>query len=249
MRNLLAIIGIAMCELIAPQGTLYGQAGAAFEVSPATAPRNTFGTARPLRTPERIAFQAALVPEIVAFAYGFPLDRVEQRPQWMYDHRYNVAVTTTAPVDLPEQKLMLQKLLEDRFGLVIRRLSYESWVYYLVPGPKVTLTAAQEGDTAADTPKFSSKPKPDHQPGGIVVATHVSMSDLADWLYPRLKLPVVDKTGITGFFDFDIPGLALRSSADGTIQSVENALGLNFEVHRGTAETLIIDHSEKPSFN
>jgi uncharacterized protein (TIGR03435 family) len=74
------------------------------------------------------------------------------------------------------------------------------------------------------------------------------MSDLADWLYPRLQLPVFDKTGITGYFDFEIPEL-LRGGAEGTIRTVQNALGLNLEVHRGTAETLIIDHSEKPKFN
>jgi uncharacterized protein (TIGR03435 family) len=68
------------------------------------------------RTPQRIAFQATRVGDIMAFAYGLPLDRIERRPQWMYDDLYDVAVTTADPTGLPEQKLMLQKLLEERFA-------------------------------------------------------------------------------------------------------------------------------------
>jgi uncharacterized protein (TIGR03435 family) len=75
------------------------------------------------------------------------------------------------------------------------------------------------------------------------------MTDLAAWLYPQLQLPVLDKTGITGLFDIEIPGLPIKGGADGTIRAVRNALGLDLELHRGTAETLIIDHVEKPKEN
>jgi uncharacterized protein (TIGR03435 family) len=75
------------------------------------------------------------------------------------------------------------------------------------------------------------------------------MSDLAAWLYLQLGLPVLDKTGITGLFDIEIPGVPLRGGADGTIRAVRSALGLDLESHRGTAESLIIDHVEKPSRN
>jgi uncharacterized protein (TIGR03435 family) len=81
-----------------------------------------------------------LIRDIIAFAYEFPLDRVERRPQWMYDDRYDVAVTTPAPTTSSEQKLMLQKLLEERFGLAVHRLSNPSPVYFLVRGSKVNLT-------------------------------------------------------------------------------------------------------------
>ena len=75
------------------------------------------------------------------------------------------------------------------------------------------------------------------------------MSDLAAWLYVQLELPVLDKTGITGLFDIEIPGVPPNGGAEGTIQAVRNALGLEFEVHRGTAESLIVDRVEKPGRN
>ncbi len=164
----------------------------------------------------------------------------------MYDDLYNVAVTTAAPTGLPEQKLRLQKLLEERFGLVVHRISNESWVYFLIAGAKVNLTETKDVD-AVDIPEFRSYPGP--PPGGVCAARHVSMSDLAAWLYLQVGLPVYDKTGIAGFFDIEIPGLPARGGADGTIRAVRSALGLDLESHRGTAESLIIDHIEKPSRN
>jgi uncharacterized protein (TIGR03435 family) len=159
-------------------------------------------------------------------------------------------VTTADPADLPEQKLMLQKLLEERFGLVVHRVSNESPVYFLVAGPKVNLAQTKDAD-AVDIPQFRSyRPGTSGLPfGDVWAARHASMSDLAAWLYLQLGLPVLDKTGITGLFDIEIPGVPLRGGADGTIRAVRSALGLDLESHRGTAESLIIDHVEKPSRN
>ena len=196
------------------------------------------------RTPQRIAFQATRVGDIMAFAYGLPLDRIERRPQWMYDDAYDVAVTTADPASLPEQKLQLQKLLEERFGLVVHRISNESPVYFLVPvGAKVFFTESKEADPVDIRPFCIRRSGP---PLNVCTATHVSMSDLVDWLYSQVKLPVIDKTGLTGFYDLEISGLPMSGGAEGTIRAVRNALGLNLETHRGTAESLIIDHAERP---
>jgi uncharacterized protein (TIGR03435 family) len=240
------LLARAALSVIAMMGIADAQARPAFEVSP--------GTGKPgiVRTPLEIAFQATHVGDIIAFAYDLPIDRIERRPQWMYDDLYNVAVTTETPVGVPELKLMLQKLLEERFGLVVHRVSNQSPVYFLTARPNLNLTAAAENDPTA-LPDFrvttplqlvvSGAPKP------VCIASHVSMSDLAAWLYPRLQLPVLDKTGITGLFDFEISGLPVRGGSEGTIQAVRNSLGLDFELHHGTAESLIVDHAEKPKTN
>jgi uncharacterized protein (TIGR03435 family) len=232
----------------------FAQAGPAFQVALAgeggAAPGQS-GARRPSRTPQRIAFRAARVGDIMAFAYGLPLDRIERRPQWMYDDLYNVAVTTVGATGLPEQKLMLQKLLEERFGLAVHRVSNESPVYFLVPaGAKVYFTESKEADAGDIRPFCISHSELPPQPGrSACTATHVSISELADWLYLQVRLPVIDKTGLTGFYDLEITGLPIRGGAEGTIRAVRNSLGLNLESHRGTAESLIIDHAERPSGN
>jgi uncharacterized protein (TIGR03435 family) len=244
MPRAAAMIGIVIGALVVPRWIAYAQAGPAFEVSRATAGGRGRGAgnsgAKISRTPLRIAFRATLVPDIMAFAYGLPLDRIERRPQWMYDDPYNVAVTTAAPAGLPQQKLMLQTLLETRFGLVVHRISYPSPVYFLVAGAKVNLAETTEPD-AEDLPEFRTFP-----PDPVIVGRHVSMTDLAAWLYPRLQLPVLDKTGIAGLFDLEIPGVPGHGGAEGTIRAVRDALGLDLELHPGTAESLIIDHAEEP---
>jgi len=241
------MMGMATGGSMAPRWIAYAQAGTAFEVSPAVAGSAGPPTARNIvkvsRTPQRIAFQATLVGDIMAFAYGFPLDRVERRPQWMYDDRYDVAVTTAAPTTLPDQKLMIQKLLEERFGLAVHRVSNPSPVYFLVRGSKVNLTETTAVD-AVDIPEFRRS-----LPGAVYAARHVSMSDLADWLYSWLGLPVLDKTGIMGLFDIEIPGMPPGGGAERTIKAVRNTLGLDLELHQGTAESLIIDRVEKPRTN
>jgi uncharacterized protein (TIGR03435 family) len=249
---------IATGWFMATQRIAFAQAEATFEVAVPGADGAAPGAARyrVSRTPQRIAFEAARVGDIMAFAYGFPLDRIERRPQWMYDDVYNVTVTTAAPAGLPEQKLMLQRLLEERFGLVVHRVSNESPVYYLVSGAKVKLTETKEAD-AVDIPQFCigslgpplQSGAPGVQFGNVCSARHVSMSDLAAWLYLQVRLPVFDKTGIAGLFDIEIPGLPIRGGAEGTIRAVRNALGLDLESHRGTAESLIVDHVEKPGRN
>lgn len=250
----IALVALSAATIV---GIAHAQTEPRFEVSPAIGAGAGPGAARNpqrvSRTPERIAFQSALVGNMMAFAYGFPLDRIERLPQWMYDARYDVAVTTEAATSLAEQKQLLQKLLEDRFGLVVHRVSYPSLVYFLVRGPDVKLTPTQDGDTA-NIPEFRREPfRPDtFQPSPIrdvYAARHVSISDLASWLYLQVQLPVIDKTGITGFFDIEISGLPIRGGAEGTIQAVRNSLGLDLESGHGTAESLIIEHIEQPSRN
>jgi uncharacterized protein (TIGR03435 family) len=234
--------GLGLMMGMAAPWIAYAQAGTTFKVSPSIV-NSARDIVRVSRTPERIAFRATLVGDIMGFAYGFPLDRVERRPQWMYDDRYDVAVTTTAPTTLAEQKLMLQKLLEEKFGLAVHRVSNPSPVYFLVRGSKVNLTETTEVD-AVDIPVFRII-----QPRAVYAARHVSMSDLAAWLYSWVRLPVLDKTGIMGLFDIEIPGMPPGGGAERAIAAVRNALGLDLELHDGTAESLIIDRVEKPGQN
>ncbi len=261
-RVAISAAAMAVAGSMAPQWIAYAQAGEAFEVSPVTAVGQGGGTPAWVapnlsisRTPQRIAFQSALVGNIMAFAYGFPLERIERRPQWLYDDRYDVAVTTAAATSLAEQKVMLQKLLEERFGLVVHRISNPSPVYFLIRGSMVNLTETQEGD-AEDIPRFRcALPSTPLQAGGrgipnrrVCVLGHASMGDLTAWLSSQLSLPVLDQTGITGMYDFEMPEL-IRGGAERIIPAVQQALGLYLEVHRGSAESLIIDHVEKPSQN
>jgi uncharacterized protein (TIGR03435 family) len=144
---------------------------------------------------------------------------------------------------------MLKKLLEEHFGLVAHEVSYPSPVYFLVRGPKVNLTQTVDPDDEG-IPDFRILPlQPGYTISYAVYAKHISMTDLAGWLYRQLQLPVLDKTGITGVFDIEITGISPRGAGDTITRAVRDSLGLVLEMHEGTAESLVIDHVEKPKEN
>lgn len=72
---------------------------------------------------------------------------------------------------------------------------------------------------------------------------------------------VVDRTGLTGTFDFDLtwtPDPMLRAPADGNrpatdgsglslFTALQEQLGLRLESTKGPADVVVIDHVEKPT--
>ena len=97
----------------------------------------------------------------------------------------------------------------------------------------------------------------------------ISMAILAKTILPSVAdRPVVDKTGLTGYYDLALPSSALRRPPpppppgasqpldapsppleDESIFAALEALGLRLEPTKGQVETLVIDHVERPSGN
>ena len=98
------------------------------------------------------------------------------------------------------------------------------------------------------------------------------MSYLVSWLSLSLRSPVVDKTGLTGTYDFTLkyvyaPNLAgLRASLNDAastqpagaasdpngptlLDALQDRLGLKLVSGKGPLEVIVIDHVERPSRN
>jgi uncharacterized protein (TIGR03435 family) len=87
------------------------------------------------------------------------------------------------------------------------------------------------------------------------------MADLSILLGSHLNREVIDKTRITGAFDFhldlaappppDSPGIDDPNTPDllGTAMDAVRKLGLKLEPTQGTAEFVVIDHIERPTEN
>ena len=91
-------------------------------------------------------------------------------------------------------------------------------------------------------------------------ATRLTMGQFAEIISRNLKLPVVDRTGLTGAFTFtlewspDAGDVANRDDAAAYLRSemsraIGRQLGLSLKVRRAPVEILVIDHAEKPSEN
>jgi uncharacterized protein (TIGR03435 family) len=145
-----------------------------------------------------------------------------------------------------EQRLMLLALLTDRFQLKFHRESKEGAVYLLTKGSRAL---------ALERPKH-----PEFRMffagllgggNGTVSGGNATMEFIASQLSRSMGSPVLDRTGLTGSFDFTLEQVYDPEERDlvTIAQSTVSALGLKLEHSRGPVETVVIDHLEKPSAN
>jgi uncharacterized protein (TIGR03435 family) len=143
---------------------------------------------------------------------------------------------------------MLQTLLADRFKLKFHRETKEGPVYLLVKGNKEL--KLQDAKNKDDYPWAGSIAG-----GGIagdgLAGINISMPLLATRLSWYLRRPVLDRTGLTGSYDFkfeyasDDPRAERIASIFASVQGI----GLKLEAAKGPVETVVIDYAEKPSAN
>jgi uncharacterized protein (TIGR03435 family) len=170
----------------------------------------------------------------------------------------------------PKQRLrILQPLLADRFQLKLHYETRERPVYALViakNGPK--LHDAKAGDTYSDggkTPEGYGAPGLVLMQRDQITFQRVPISGLTSMLAQRLGRNVIDKTGLTGKYDFtmqwpreDDPGPVFNNgqqenaaeSAQASIFTIiQEQLGLKLESRKAPVEVLVVDHVEAPSAN
>ncbi|MCU1233295.1 MAG: hypothetical protein JWP63_1262 [Candidatus Solibacter sp.] len=67
---------------------------------------------------------------------------------------------------------------------------------------------------------------------------------------PDVGRPVVDRTGLTGLFEFRLDfSVTPNDDRPNLLSALQEQLGLKLESSRGPVEIFVIDHLEKPSAN
>lgn len=217
------------------------------------------------------------------------IPKVEGGPAWLRSDLYSI--NAVAPATLPEAPVpeammrgpMMQAVLEDRFKLRLHRETREAPVYELVVskgGPK--LRPFKDGSCVpVDSTQILQGPLPPPSEGkwcnsgitglGTIHAfgRGMTMQGAAYLLSLNLDRPVIDRTGLTGWYDFDLefardPSLAgppppppgglpadpaNQPSGPSIFTAVQEQLGLRLESAKGPVEILVIDHVERPSGN
>ena len=202
------------------------------------------------------------VSDLVRFAYDVEQRQVEGLPGWAESERYDIA--GVAPSDLPGDpnwKLMLQKLLADRFGLQFHIATTEMPVYELrvaKNGPKLTPAKSDSEHNELYLGASASGP------GVTLHAKAATMAVLVKVLgSTEFDRPVVDRTGITGKFYFEMTFLSDRrkggvaappmedepNAPPGIFTAIQDQLGLKLEPAKGPVETLVIDKVQKPELD
>jgi uncharacterized protein (TIGR03435 family) len=233
-------------------------------------------------------FVATNIPLMLVIAAAWNLPLRSQRLTLasgvrMPDDIYDIEATAdkgTFPPGLTTEarvlrmRLMLQALLEDRFKLRIRRDPKEQPVYALVVrkgGPKLEKSKFQEQDCGDTGPRWLSNPACHFLDGGQDRGLHggsVTIASVVEYVQDFTDRPLLDKTGLTGFYDIQTEGWApmrvtpaslggapqsgdvtVNNSDRPTLFDVFEKLGLQMESQRAVIEMFVIDHVERPSEN
>jgi uncharacterized protein (TIGR03435 family) len=231
----------------------------------------------------------ATLKMVMAVAYRVRDFQILGGPAWAGTDRWNIEgkaeegsiPQTTIPLDptVPNPlMLMVQSLLEDRFQLNLHRESKELPVYELFivkGGSKMQLSADQspigpsERATPPAVPKQGSPmPRGMMRMGpGRVEANGVPIANFIQILSQQLGRPVIDKTGLKGFYDIKLewtPELGEAfvrpggteptppppdTSGPSIFTAIQEQLGLRLESGKGPVEVLVIDSVQKPAEN
>jgi uncharacterized protein (TIGR03435 family) len=190
---------------------------------------------------------------LIAAAYDAQPYQIQNAPAWADSAIYAVTAEIGGDSDAAQGdlRLMMQSLLAERFQLALHRETRQVNVYYLMPAKgKTGLKQADESEPftwklyrgEADT--LRSK------------ATHESIADFVQLVGVSADRPVINRTGITGYIDYDIlinmngqdprdPDSINRAILD----AVKDQLALKLQPAKDGIEFLVVDRIVKPSEN
>ena len=248
---------------VAAQATSATQASASFDVATikfadADVKRGRFIV---MKGPHRWVAQNYTLKLLIAAAYDLNPHTVSKGPPWLDTDHYDIEAITpgeTQP-NHDQQMAMLRTLLAERFSLAFHREPAVFSIYELQlakGGPKLTPSTAP----ADDPPKLINVVYPQK----IDLPAHnATMHDLVSMMQrAMLDRPVVDKTGLTARYDFDlqwapdetqfggdIPAAPADAPLPPLLTAIQEQLGLKLVATRGPVDALLIDRAERPTAN
>ena len=198
---------------------------------------------------------------LIGLAYDLNPKTIEGGPAWVDSTHFNIEAVTPGDVapNRAEQMAMLRTLLADRFQLTFHRKPKEFSIYVL--------------EVAKNGPRLKQSTAPADDPSSVIgvvypqriklPARNATMGDFTAMLQRAvLDRPVVDKTGLTRRYDFDlewapdesqfggdIPAAAADAPSPPLFVAIQEQLGLRLEAIRGPVDELIVDRAAEPSAN
>jgi uncharacterized protein (TIGR03435 family) len=250
-----AIVSLASLISLSPQRTYAQSEPARLALDVASVKPNRSGEPRGfVRTKaDHLTGKNVTLKQLMAHAYGLRGYQVSAR-DWIESEGYDVSAMAKNSPSVPQFRLMLRSLLEDRFKPKTHRETKEIPVYWRVVaegGPKLRDVKEEESFKSAHAGKSPFRP------GLMAIFNNKSLPEFA--LRLGLDCPVIDKTGIEGRFWFQLEWAEepvqtgreplIVCAGPSLLTALEEQLGLKLEEHRAPTEILIIDRAERPSEN
>jgi len=198
----------------------------------------------------RFTARATSVKFLMEWAYGILPSQHSDGPSWIGEERYDILAKANGNPSDEQMKLMVQKLLADRFRLQFHRDTKEVPVLVLSPG-KAAAKLFPPKDDEVHGIKITPQMGPDQKVlSWHTVATRFSFAELNLTFSRLLDRVIVNRTGLDGAFDFTLdftPDDERPNPLDAAniISALRDQLGLTVKAERGPADYLVIDHVEK----
>jgi uncharacterized protein (TIGR03435 family) len=218
--------------------------------------------------PEHVHYAYVSIKNLLILAYGLPTQQITG-PAWIDSERYDIVANVPPGATSQQLSVMLQNLLADRFKLVVHRETRELQLYELTvakSGPKIKHYVVDPNEPEPEPGKPVIKNGvPIPRPGGFGFVTSKdgterefvgrkrSLEQLAAILANDLGRPVVEKTGLTGDYDYSLKFNANVTAAqsDGgsnvpdLFTAVQEQLGLKLESKKDPIEMLVVDSGQR----
>ncbi len=201
---------------------------------------------------------------LIQEAYGIRGFQISGGPDWVRSDLYTITAKAESDANKDQVRVMLQRLLADRFKLTLRRESKEVNVYALVVGkggPKLKEVQLKEVQLDEANSNRGVRFRGLGKIAGVMASTTqlaVMLSDIRMNGVSILDRPVLDRTGLTGVYDFTLEWSGEEQSSDrdavnpsgsSIFTAVQEQLGLKLETQKAPVEFFIIDQVAKPTEN
>ncbi|HEX9200486.1 MAG TPA: TIGR03435 family protein [Acidobacteriaceae bacterium] len=216
----------------------------------------------------------------IQFAYKLNPNEItaiaKQSPDWAGSARYDIEARLEGDPSKDDLRRMLRALLIQRFNLRLHPEIHVGHVYDLVlakPGKTgPTLHEHPSDDTGCKqaAPEGISSPCgtiahliPDPEKHSLLrmMGRDVSLAQFVWYASPKVDRTIVDKTGLTGKYDFTLDFVAERTASGpdpiapeplpgpSFTEALHDQMGLKLVPDKGPVTTYVLDHVEKPSEN
>lgn len=196
---------------------------------------------------------------LIVMAYGIK-DYQLEGPDWLRTTRFDISAKF--PEALPKEREKydgalrdaLLKMLAERFKLAAHCDHKNFSVLNLVVGKRGVKLTEVTGDGSHSQNSNSSNGSIHYE------GTSVAMSAFAEFLSRRLNVPVLDDTGLEGFYNLKLEwsleappsgdgkadGPVIADTAAGNLaDAIQSQLGLRLEARKSLLEIVVVDHAER----
>ncbi|HUB78062.1 MAG TPA: TIGR03435 family protein [Bryobacteraceae bacterium] len=198
--------------------------------------------------------QGATLRLMIMLMYKMADGQVVGGPSWMNSELWDVDAKAERPSSLDQLHEMYQNMLVDRFQLKFHMDTREERAYVMTVDKGGTKMKKNLSPEPFDFPL---------KPGGRgqLVAQHLDMKYLCWFLGQQLQSPLVNQTGLDGFYDFTLelpPPDPNRLEGGGRggppdpsdlFAAIGDQLGLKIDSRQAPVPVMVIDSVQKPSGN